>query len=105
MRKKILVATILAALAITATGVVYAFESSTPQGFQRIGLLMAAGKYKTPSDQSILVPFYQHTLMGWTDAQVEQQNQMPIHSFNTLFGLANTSPPFGAFHPNNNDPV
>src|SRR5260370_5635033 len=102
MRKKILVATILAALVIDDTGVVYASEASTSQGLQRIGLLMAAGKYKTLSDQSILVPFYQHTLMGWTDAQVEQQKQMAINYFNTRFGLANTSPGFGVFDPKNN---
>jgi hypothetical protein len=102
MRKKILIAAIFAALSISATGIVYAFEFSTPHGFQRVGLLMAAGKYKTPSDQSILVPFYQHTLMGWTDAQVEQQKQLAIKYFNTRFGLANTNPAFGVFDPKNN---
>jgi hypothetical protein len=102
MRKTILIAAILVALSITATGIVYAFEFSTPQGFQRVGLLIAAGKYKTPSDQSVLVPFYQHTLMGWTDAQVEQQKQLAINYFNARFGLANTNPGFGVFDPKNN---
>jgi hypothetical protein len=102
MQKKIMIAAIFVALSITATGVVYAFEFSTPQGFQRVGLLIAAGKYQTPSDQSVLVPFYQHTLMGWTDAQVEQQRQMAISYFNARFGLTNTNPGFSVFDPKNN---
>lgn len=103
MRKKILLSAILAVLSVTATGIVYAFGfHDTPQGFQKVVLLMAAGQYKTPTDQSMLTSFYEHTLMGWTDSQVAQQKQMSIDYFNTRFGLANTNPAFGAFDPKNN---
>ncbi len=102
MEKKIIFAALFAVLSITGTGLVYAFTSSTPKGFDVVALLIAAGQYKTPSDQQTLVPWFQHTLMGWTDEQVAQQRQMAIDYFNTRFGLSDTSPGFSVFDPLNN---
>jgi hypothetical protein len=102
MQRKIFIAIVLAALAITGTGIVYAFQISTPQGFNRVALLMGAGQYKTPTASAQdLATWYQRQVMGWNDAQVAQQRQLAIDFFNTRFGLANTNPGGFALDPKN----
>jgi hypothetical protein len=102
MQRKIFIAIVLATLAITGTGIVYAFQISTPQGFNRVALLMAAGQYKTPTASAQdLATWYQRQVMGWNDAQITQQRQLAIDFFNTRFGLTDTNPGGFALDPKN----
>jgi hypothetical protein len=96
IKKKYLAPFILAILLIAGAGVAYAATSaSTPGGFDKVVVFMAAGQYDpaVPPAEGDLAMWFHKDIMERTDEDITMTKEEATAYFNETFGLNSTNSP------------